>query len=240
MSPSPGEDTAAVGQFFNEQWTAYEKMLHHDLLGHRGLFDAARGVLARHFARSYALLDLGCGDARFSRRAVEGTSIARYVGIDLSEVALAGARKNMADLAIETAFELGNAFEPAAVAGTFDAVLASFSMHHLSEAQKGDFLTALRPRLSADGVYLMIDLTRRDDETCESGVSRLTDHARRHWDVPHPGREWFKLKCHSSAHWSYWPVQRCCRRYGRTASPAGGWPAAGTFRIFGCSSRAPP
>ncbi len=43
------EDTQADQHFFDEQWMLYQKILDHDYLGHRGLFEAARAVLLERF-----------------------------------------------------------------------------------------------------------------------------------------------------------------------------------------------
>jgi len=183
-TPPHNEDTAAVSQFFNEQWAAYEKVVDSDYLGPTALFDATHDVLASHFTTAYALLDLGCGDGRFSLRAVQGTPLARYHAVDLSQVALTQARANLADAPGVKTFSIGNAFQDVAAGqDAFDAALAAYSMHHLSAAEKQAFLRELRGRLRPNGVFFMIDLVRKDHESMQQGVHAFVEHARHNWTV---------------------------------------------------------
>ena len=51
----------------------------------------------------------------------------------------------------------------------YDAIVATYSLHHLTDAQKVDFLRALLPLLKEDGVILIGDVafrTRGDLEAC--------------------------------------------------------------------------
>ena len=54
----------------------------------------------RYESRPFVLLDLGCGSARHLARALQGRSVSRYVGYDLSDVALAHAGRNLTGIGL--------------------------------------------------------------------------------------------------------------------------------------------
>jgi ubiquinone/menaquinone biosynthesis C-methylase UbiE len=177
----------AVTEFFDENWVLYQKIINNDYLGHRALFAAARDLLLERFARPYTFLDLGCGDGTVSIQAIQGTSIARYVGVDLADVALEQARKNLEVLPCPKTFHLGDAFEP--IPGEdvpFDVALASFSLHHLLAPQKAAFLSGLHPRLATGGAFILIDILGADSENREQAVHRFLDEVGGKWTALTP------------------------------------------------------
>ncbi|TMB67531.1 MAG: hypothetical protein E6J54_19950, partial [Deltaproteobacteria bacterium] len=79
-----------VRQFFDE-WSIYDQVLDHNYMFHDEIYRDVQRVLAdRYGNRPFTLLDLGCGSARHLRRALEGRSVSRYLGYDLSVAALSG------------------------------------------------------------------------------------------------------------------------------------------------------
>ena len=85
-------------EFFDNQWSIYQKILNNNYMSHRECYDRLHRFLIDHFRKPYSLLDLGCGDASFTARSLSHTLIASYIGIDLSEAALEIAQNNMSDL----------------------------------------------------------------------------------------------------------------------------------------------
>jgi len=80
------DDQEALEQF-QKQWSTYQKMVDHDSLSHR------RVGLILHEAllpipEPFDFADIACGDAGQMKRALQGTKVRRYHGIDLSEPAL--------------------------------------------------------------------------------------------------------------------------------------------------------
>src|SRR2546423_607992 len=102
--------------------------------------DVRRILADRYETRPFVLLDLGCGSARHLARALQGRSVSRYVGYDLSDVALAHARRNLTGLGCPVELHRGDLLESLRVGGEkFDVVLTSFALHHLAAAQKSTF-----------------------------------------------------------------------------------------------------
>jgi SAM-dependent methyltransferase len=174
-----GEDLEAVGRYFDRRWTEYEKVVALDYLGHRGHFAAARDALAGWANAPYAMLDLGCGDARFVGMLTAGTPLRAYRGVDLSDAAAARARENLAKLGCSFEVEVGDAFR--APEGEVDLAFASFSMHHLTRPQKEAFMRALARALRPGGAYLLIDLVGRPGQPWEEARADAVERVRTTW-----------------------------------------------------------
>lgn len=98
-----------------------------------------------------SILDVGCGDGR-AFEAFRGKHVA-YAGVDLSEKAIAEARRRWKD---EAVFETGDVLKLPIPDGRYDAVLALGVLHHVPSAPLrlravNELARALRP-----GGYLMI------------------------------------------------------------------------------------
>lgn len=162
-----------------DEWRVYEKLLIHDYMDHRAFFGRLGTAIASRFDREVAILDLGCGDARPILPLLLGTPVARYVGVDESDVAL--------DLASERLNETGIPFNlvngdlrtaPALLDGPFDVIVASFSLHHLPDpAEKRSVFAACAPLLAADGLLALIDVFCAETEPREEYLERWIRHA---------------------------------------------------------------
>ena len=66
---------------------------------------------------------------------------------------------------------------------SFDAILSSFALHHLTWEHKDGVINQLFQLLRADGVVLLIDVIRNEKETRDSYIKRYLENVRRHWSV---------------------------------------------------------
>lgn len=174
-----------INTFFNQQWQTYHRVLSHNYMKHRELATLLNDYLLATFPRAYSLLDLGCGDASFSVEALRGTPLASYVGVDLSQPALDLAAVMLREIRCRQHLLHG---EISAVASdllaqnrSFDAILASFSIHHLSLDAKDQLIGTLRSLLNPGGVFLMIDLVARSGETRGQFLKRYITGVRSTW-----------------------------------------------------------
>jgi SAM-dependent methyltransferase len=151
---------------FFDAWSIYDQVLDHNYMYHDEIYRDVQRLLADRYERqSFVLLDLGCGSARHLARALQGRSISRYVGYDLSDVALAHARRNLTALGCPVELRRGDLLEGLRTGGDkFDVMLTSFALHHLAAAQKSTFFQLAYSRLNQDGMLLLIDTVRDDDE----------------------------------------------------------------------------
>jgi hypothetical protein len=122
-------DATALEQF-QKQWATYRKLVDADSLSHKAVGHILHGALAT-IKQPFAFLDIARDDAGQMRRALSGTAIRHYHGIDLSEPALELAAKNLQGVPFEVELDqrdfveaLTRRPEPA------DAAWCGLSIHH--------------------------------------------------------------------------------------------------------------
>jgi SAM-dependent methyltransferase len=130
----------------------------------------------------FSIMDLGCGSSRHISEALRGRNVSRYLGYDLSDVALTHARENLADL--NCLIELHHADllaglddEPRQV----DVIFSSFALHHLASADKELFFRHALPRLTENGRLLLIDVALAEGESRAAWLDRYCGWMRREW-----------------------------------------------------------
>ena len=145
-------DRAALEQF-QQQWATYQKLVDSDALAHQEVGAILHRALAA-IAKPFAFLDIACGDAGQMRKALAGTKVRHYHGIDLSEPALELAAKNLAGVPFEV--ELDHRDFVAALTKRpekADAAWCGLSIHHLAREGKHDLFKAIHGSTSS---FLMI------------------------------------------------------------------------------------
>ena len=171
-------DQAALEQF-QKQWATYQKLVDTDALAHKEVGTILRGAL-KAIPKPFAFLDIACGDAGQMRKALGGTKVKHYHGIDLSEPALELAAKNLAGVPFEVELDhrdfvtaLTRRPEPA------DAGWCGLSIHHLSTEGKLALLKAIRG--STGGFLMIYEPTLADGETREGYLGRFRRVNRPAW-----------------------------------------------------------
>ena len=70
------------------------------------------------------------------------------------------------------------------IEGSFDVIVASFSLHHLVGAEaKQSLFSGCRPLLTDDGILAVIDVFRQEGETREEYIPRWIRFADRHYQA---------------------------------------------------------
>jgi SAM-dependent methyltransferase len=103
------------------------------------------------------VLDLGCGTGTLAvliKRAQPGAEV---VGLDVDARILAIARRKIAAAGVAIELRHGTAEEADLAAGSFDRVLTSLVLHHLTTAEKRAALGALRRALRPGGELHVAD-----------------------------------------------------------------------------------
>jgi ubiquinone/menaquinone biosynthesis C-methylase UbiE len=105
------------------------------------------------------------------------------VGVDLSESALDRARQRLSSWADRRELRQGDLAETLAEMpdATFDLVIASYSLHHLSESAKRLILLQIGRVLVADGIFIWADVMRDEGESRDQTMDRLEEHVRGQW-----------------------------------------------------------
>ncbi|HEX9444261.1 MAG TPA: GNAT family N-acetyltransferase [Candidatus Binatia bacterium] len=174
--------SGSAAQFFDE-WSIYDRVLDRDYMFHDAIYrDVGLLLVERYAGRSFAVLDLGCGSARHFSRALAGRSVSRYAGYDLSDVALAHARPNLARLGCPLDLRQGDLLEGLQADGErFDLIFCGFSLHHLSAADKERFFQSAFQRLEEGGLLLVVDTMREAEESRSVYLDRYLGWIRSEW-----------------------------------------------------------
>jgi len=185
-------DQAALEQF-QQQWASYQKLVDADSLSHKEVGAILHQALAA-IAEPFAFLDIACGDAGQMKRALAGTQVNHYHGIDLSAPALELAAKNLAGVPFAVELDhrdfvaaLERRPEPA------DAAWCGLSIHHLSTEGKLELLTAIH---GSTGKFLMIyEPSLADGETRDAYLERFARVNRPAWTF-FTDDEWAQIDHH--------------------------------------------
>ena len=162
-------------EFFNQQWKIYQKLLNNNYMAHREIYSHLHELLVNYFQKPFTMLELGCGDASFTSQALLNTHITSYKGIDLSIPALEIAKQNMTVAQFNATFtqdDFSVAIAELAQSQphTFDAIFMSFALHHLNLEQKDEFIGQIKPLLTSDGVFILIDIISQEEEERETYI----------------------------------------------------------------------
>ncbi|BAY90167.1 MULTISPECIES: class I SAM-dependent methyltransferase [unclassified Tolypothrix] len=177
--------------YFKNNWISYQKVLTNNYMEHQEIAGVLHKLLTDYFQRPFSLLELGCGDASLTVQALLNTNLADYTGIDLSAAALAIAQCNMAQIQCRQTFiqddiskileELGQSQKQ-----SFDVIMSSFVVHHLTLAQKDRLIEQISHLLKAQGIFILIDIVRKEEETQEQYCQRYSKNMRRNWTALSP------------------------------------------------------
>jgi 2-polyprenyl-3-methyl-5-hydroxy-6-metoxy-1,4-benzoquinol methylase len=124
--------------------------------------------LIERLVRGIDVLDVGCGRGRAIHRMASLFPRSRFVGMDISEEAIAAARADAHRLGLPNARFEARDCAGLAEAWAFDLVTAFDAIH--DQAQPARVLSAIRHALRPEGVFLMQDIR------CSSHVHRNVDH----------------------------------------------------------------
>ena len=192
---APGEDVvdeAALEQF-QKQWATYQKLVDHNSLASKEAGERLHAALAG-LTQPFAFVDIACGDASQMKRALTGTKIDHYHGIDLSEPALELAAKNLENVPFEVELDqidfveaLTKRAEPA------NAAWCGLSIHHLSTEGKRRLFEAIHRSISD---FLMIyEPTLAAGEDRDGYLARFRRVNRPAWDFM-SDEEWAQIDHH--------------------------------------------
>jgi SAM-dependent methyltransferase len=159
----PGNAASA----FVDSWQTYQKVVAANHMFHREIATHLSQLLkARFGARPISFLDLGCGDAATLAPGLVPRPLRLYRGIDLSETALALARKNLA--ALSCPVELAHSDIVAALSSetrVYDVIYSGFAVHHLPLENKAEVFRQAARCLEEGGVVLLVDVVREEGES---------------------------------------------------------------------------
>ena len=141
--------------------------------GYRDILDTiCRNVLSQG---AKDVLDIGFGTGTLS--AALYAQGCRIYGQDFSARMIELAQAKIPDARLYQG-DFSKGLVPELCARQYDAIVATYSLHHLSDAQKIDFLRALLPLLKQDGCIFIGDVafrTREELEACRTAAGEDWD-----------------------------------------------------------------
>lgn len=176
--------------------TAYQKLIDEDALAHSSVEKILRATFTS-LARPFTVLDIGCGDAQQMKRALLGSKVHRYYGIDVSETALKLAAQHLKNASFEVRLEQGRMLQLLSrPRDRVDATWCGLSIHHLKTSAKAQLFARLRS-LTREFV-LIYEPTCLDEENRPAYLERFRRINREQWGYL-TREEWIGIENHVAA-----------------------------------------
>ena len=116
------------------------------------------------------VLDVGCGTGTLAVMAARAAVGVKVTGLDADSAILARARRRAAEADLELRFDEGTSTELPYEDGSFDAVLCTLMLHHLSDDDKRRTASELRRVLRRGGRVIVADPGRPQDPLMRTAV----------------------------------------------------------------------
>ncbi len=175
------KDLSKVREFF-AQWNLYRKVIGFNYMAHKEISLTLHDFITSNCKHPFSVLDLGCGDAHVSSMALKDSPVAKYHGVDLSDIAIDFAAENMESYSCEKSFIVGDFMDILDnYEKEFDIIVAGYSIHHFPFEEKGVVLKKCRDSLKPGGSLLIYDILRKNSETRTDYCNRAYDFCKRNW-----------------------------------------------------------
>ena len=192
MAPATSRNLAPESlEFFARTWEVYRRVVADDLMEHAGLLAALRRRLEGFLQERdrapltpapLTLVDLACGDLTTLAPLLRQLPLAGFTGVDGCATVLPLAQARLAGWAVPCRWLNDDLLHWAESAGERHALISSlFGLHHLADADKQRFLTAVADRLEPGGLLLIGDVFREPGESRDHYVQRYVRRIRHGW-----------------------------------------------------------
>lgn len=142
-------------------WQLYKKVLAHDILYCRELYNILKNLLKCRFPRhTFSFLDLGCGDACFVSEALKYSNVYMYMGVDTSSVALRHAKEHLAWIKHKKLIKQDLCQVVSKLNQSVDVAFSGFSLHYLSNKQKDTLLKHVYKITKPGGYFVIVDVQK--------------------------------------------------------------------------------
>ncbi len=170
-------------EFFLATWQVYRKIVDGNFMYHREIFSEILRLLTAQPVAVFSVLDLGCGDAATMRPILEKIRFSNYLGVDASQPALQLAKGELQAFneRIELVCNDMVSFLRENLSRTFEAIVVSFSLHHLETAQKREFLALCKNALSPTGQLIVVDVFRNKNQSREDYLDAYCEDMTQRW-----------------------------------------------------------
>ncbi len=171
------KDEQAI-RFFRTSQALYTLLVSKNMMFHEDFIVRLQPLLAARLANHPCrLLDLGCGDASMALQLVRGYGIGAYTGVDLCEGMLSSAKENLNAEACDVSLQCVGLLQGLQrYVGRADCILASFSVHHLSDRDKQRFLILSRQCLAENGCLVLVDHFLKPGQDLQGFIKNVMVH----------------------------------------------------------------
>ncbi len=170
-------------EIFIKNWTIYRKIIENDNMSHRAGYLRLREILVSEMDKPFSFLDLACGDAFYSSRALEETKAEQYIGIDVSAQALSLAKEELRNTQLEAKFIRADFINFRDFIETpQDVIWVGFSVHHLDTPNKLEFMKKVKETLSEGGIFMLYEPIFIEGEDRELYFKRFKRTYYIHWN----------------------------------------------------------
>ena len=172
-----------ASQIFNRNWEIYQKIIQANYMKHQELGNHVQQHLEEFNKNKYLkVLDIGCGDAQQITNQLQSFNVISYTGYDLSEKAIAFAKKNTRKLNTQVLFEVGSMEDLIKTdQNTYNTIYSSFAIHHLTDAIKKEFIQHCYHKTEQGGLFILIDIKRLPNQTTEEYKKSYADWIINQW-----------------------------------------------------------
>ena len=167
---------------FRKSWSLYDAIVERNYMYHQEIYGCvAARLAARRNDGAYALLDLGCGNARFLSPCLQTAPPSRYEGVDLSAAALDEARDHLRHVANVTLRHEDMLRAVQESKSSFDVIFTGFAVHHLDSTSKQALFHACAHRLTPGGELILVDVVREEGQTRAQYLEKYLAMMRSEW-----------------------------------------------------------
>ena len=170
-------------QMFQTQWAIYEKIIHKNYMFHEQILNAVEKILKEIGENTpIEMLDLGCGDVTLISKILPHINLEGYTGFDLSSSSLEIAKKNLQSVVNKVLLKnetMENCFN---IQKQWNVVYSSYAIHHLQDLDKKKLILKLVQGLPKNGLFIYIDIFKKEDETMLEYKQRYMQNIATYWD----------------------------------------------------------
>lgn len=161
----------SIDDAFNSSVAYYDAWIRKAVPGYDELFAVAGELIPFLPEEPVNILDLGAGTGLFSQQVLERCPRGHFVLWDVAEKMLETARERFRDMPGQFRYVVDD-YRNLPETGSFDLVISSLSIHHLSDDEKRELFRKVHGALRESGIFINVDLIRGPTPYLEELYSR--------------------------------------------------------------------